>query len=75
MTDDLHRSHLPATSTSIPMPTYTSPVTSKLSLHTAQSGESALAGGGDASPSDPAAATAITRVAGGGVRLDTRPMS
>ncbi|MFF6880380.1 hypothetical protein ACFY9S_34510 [Streptomyces sp. NPDC012474] len=34
MTDDLHQSHLPATSTSIPMPTHTSPVTSNFSLHT-----------------------------------------
>lgn len=30
----LHQSHLPATSTSIPMPTHTSPVTSNFSLHT-----------------------------------------
>lgn len=36
MTDDLHQSHLPATSTSIPMPTHTSPVTSNFSLHTSQ---------------------------------------
>ena len=36
MTDDLHRSHLPATSTSIPMPTHISPVTSNLSLHTSR---------------------------------------
>lgn len=33
MTDDLHQSHLPATSTSIPMPTYTNPVTINFSLH------------------------------------------
>ncbi|AEW93698.1 hypothetical protein SCATT_13270 [Streptantibioticus cattleyicolor NRRL 8057 = DSM 46488] len=26
MTDDLHQSHLPVTTTSIPMPTHTSPV-------------------------------------------------
>lgn len=36
MTDDLPQSHLPATSTSIPMPTHPSPVTSNFSLHTAQ---------------------------------------
>jgi hypothetical protein len=35
MTDDLHQSHLLATSTSIPMPTHTSPVASNFSLHTA----------------------------------------
>jgi anti-sigma regulatory factor (Ser/Thr protein kinase) len=36
MTDDLHQSHLPATSTSIAMPTHTSPVTSNFSWHTSQ---------------------------------------
>jgi len=41
MTDDLHQSHPPATSTSIPMPTHTSPVTSNLSLHTFHWNESA----------------------------------
>ncbi len=33
MIDDLHQSHPPTTSTSIPMPTHTSPVTSYFSLH------------------------------------------
>jgi hypothetical protein len=36
MTDDLHQSHLAAASTSIPMPTHTSPVTSNFSLRTDQ---------------------------------------
>jgi len=34
VTDDLHRSHLQATSTNTPMPTHTRPVTSNFSLHT-----------------------------------------
>lgn len=38
MTDDLHQSHLPATSTSIPIPTHTSAVTSNFSLRTSQLG-------------------------------------
>ena len=36
MTDDLHQSHLPATSMSIPMLMHASPVTSNFSLHTSQ---------------------------------------
>lgn len=35
MTDDLHRSHQPTTSTSAPNPAHTRPVTSNFAMHTA----------------------------------------
>ncbi|KPI01768.1 hypothetical protein OK006_7957 [Actinobacteria bacterium OK006] len=38
MTDDLHRSHPPTTSTSIPNPAHTRPMTSNITMHSAQSG-------------------------------------
>lgn len=36
MTDDLHRSHPPATGTSIENPAHTRPVTCNFTMHTAQ---------------------------------------